>query len=460
MTRFLVLLLFICAAPLTRDALAFEEEKCIPITEKPVCIDERIEEDFGTTHCWNEKMQYRCSSKEENNCASLEENRGCNELKGECVTSSATGLCSHYSKVFVCGNKQVDENTETKIISSEFKTLKDEKDLEACDGEIKNKYCELAEETCIEKGETRNINGKDVYKDCWKWDRKYNCRTDTKVSECDALKEKDCIEKGRECIHTEDGRCEHYVVKYECENTKTEKLDCIASNFCIGDVCEEQQRNINTNFGLAVSQLGVLAQVQKDGESCGCDKTKDPDCKLHKIEGEKCKLFKGEKYICSRKTGAYNCCSQKGLLKEVFGCSAKEKELALKRQGKLCHAVGSWRGKGIKRFITKRSFCCFNSSLARIIQEQGRAQLGLGWWDEGKSKKEPNCRALTLSEIQRIDFSKIDFSEMYEALQNRAQADFGKAAKDIESKLKGYQSNTGDASNLMKEKMQRFYENN
>jgi conjugal transfer mating pair stabilization protein TraN len=453
MIRLFFVFIIICAAALSIEAKAFEEEKCIPITAKPVCVDERKEEDFGTTHCWNEKMQYRCSSKEENNCASLEENRGCNELKGECVTNSATGLCSHYNKVFACGNKQVDENTETKIISSEFKILKDEKDLEACDDEIKNKYCELVQETCLEKGETRNINGKDVYKDCWKWDRKYNCRTDTKVTECDALKDKDCIEKSRECIHTEDGRCEHYVVKYECENKKTEKLDCIASNFCIGDVCEEQQRNINPNFGLAVSQLGVLAQVQKDGESCGCDTQKDPECKSHKVEGDKCKLFKGDSFRCKSITGEYNCCSQKGFFRPLFGCSASEKELALKNKGKLCKQIGAWRGKGLERFITKRSFCCFNSPLARIIQEQGRAQLGISWGD----KKNPDCRALTLSEIQRIDFSKIDFGEMYEDLQNRAQADFGKVTKDIESKLKGYQSNTGDTSNLIKEKMQRFY---
>ncbi len=453
MIRFLAFCLFVCVAPFSREAKAFEEEKCISITEKPVCVDERREEDFGTTHCWNEKMQYRCSSKEENNCVSLEANRGCNELKGECVTSSATGLCSHYNKVFACGNKEVDENTEIKIIDSQFKILKDEKDLSSCDESIKNKYCELVQESCLEKGETRNINGKDIYKDCWKWDRKYNCRTDTKVSECDTLRDQGCVENSRECIHTEDGRCEHYIVKYECENTKTAKLDCIASHFCVGDVCEEQKRNVNTNFGLAVSQLGVLAQVQKDGEGCGCNKEKDPECKQQNIENDKCKLFKGEKFTCSKKTGSYNCCSQKGFIKPILGCNASEKELALKNNGKLCHVVGSWRGKGLERFITRKSFCCFNSPLARIIQEQGRKQLGIDWGN----KKHPDCRALTLSEIQRIDFSKIDFSEMYEDLQNRAQADFGITKKDIESKIKGYQSNMGGTQNIIKEKMQRFY---
>lgn len=460
--RLLLLSLFLVISLVANaeDKKLFEEEQCVSqIVDSCIEKSEKIIDGFKVTECWKSKSVYRCTGKEENNCISLEENRGCNEIKGDCKTKSPTGLCNHMEKLFACGNKEAGENKETKIISTEFKTLKDEKDLSGCDTEIKNKYCELAKENCIEKGETRNINGKNVYKDCWKWDRKYNCRTDTKVSECGILKEKGCIEKGRECIHTEEGRCEHYVVKYECENPMTEKLDCIASNFCIGDVCAEQQRNINTNFGLAVSQLGVLAQVQKDGESCGCDKDsrakeKDPECKLHKVEGEKCKLFKGENFRCKSITGEYNCCSQKGLFRPLFGCSASEKELALKNKGKLCKQIGVWRGKGLERFITRKSFCCFNSLLARIIQEQGRAQLGIGWGD----KKHPDCRALTLSEIQRIDFSKIDFSEMYEDLQNRAQVDFGLSKEDIESKLKSYQFNTGDASNLMKEKMQRFYE--
>lgn len=455
--KFLFLFLLLTFLFIAKAESTFKEGQCILQAAK-VCIDsgERNVDGFQIEECWKYKEVFRCSGKEENNCAAVEANRGCIEIKGDCKVKSPTGLCNYMEKLFACGNKDISENAEVKVISSEFKVLKDEKDLSVCDPEIKNKYCEIAEENCIEKGEIRNINGKEVYKDCWKWDRKYNCRTDTQINECKALQDKGCIEKQRECIHNEDGRCEHYVVKYECEQRERQELDCVASKFCVGDLCEEQRRNTNTNFGLAASYLSVLAQVQKDGERCGCNKEKDLNCKLEKVEEEKCKLFKGQKFVCSRKTGSWNCCSQKGLIKPLLGCNAHEKELALRNKGNLCTFVGSWREKGLlglKSFITKKSYCCFNSQLARIIQEQGRKQLGIGWGD----KKAPDCRPLTLSEIQRIDFSKINFGEMYHDLQNKAQANFEMSKKDIENKLKGYQSNTVETQNILKEKIQRFY---
>lgn len=75
-----------------------------------------------------------------------------------------------------------------------------------------------------------------------------------------------------------------------------------------------------------------------------------------------------------------------------------------------CHYVGSYCSKKIK-FIgcvqKKKTYCCFSSPLARIIQEQGRPQLGKGWGDP----KNPDCSGFTIDEFQKLDFSKIDFSE-------------------------------------------------
>ena len=433
----------------------FQEDQCVPQAVK-VCIDEseKIVEGFQIKECWKYKEVLRCTGKEENHCNALESNRGCNEIKGSCLSQSPTGLCNHYDKTFACGNNSIRENQEVQITDAEFNVLKDEKDLSGCDEETKNKYCEVTEENCLEKEETRNINGKEVHKECWKWDRKYNCRTDTKVSECKALQDQGCRELTRECIHQEGDRCEHYVVQYECDNKTSQTIDCQASKFCIGDVCEEKERNANKNFGLAASYLGVLSQVQKDGESCGCNKEKDPDCNSHKVEEEKCKLFKGEGFQCKRSTSQYNCCSEKGFIRPLLGCTEQEKELGLKQQAKVCHHVHKWKGKGAKKFITKNSFCCFNSALARIIQVQGRAQLGLDWGD----RKNPDCRALTLSEIQSLDFSKIKFEELYEDMREKAQKDFGLGAKDIEEKLKGYQAGQNNAQSVIKDKMKRFYE--
>lgn len=450
---FRLLLIFLIFIYNTDFSRGFDEGKCIPQTIK-TCIDEseREIEGFKVKKCWKYKEILRCSGSEENNCKAFEGNRGCNEVRGVCLKKSPTGLCNDYEKIFTCGHKNIEETKEVKLITSEFNVLRDEKDLEGCSPFIKDKYCKISEESCIEPGEMRNINGKDIYKDCWRWDRKYTCRTDTKVDDCKEFREKGCIEKNKECLHKEDDRCEHFIVEYECKNKSNNKIDCVASNFCIGGICEEQERRPNNNFGLAASYLGVLSQVQKDGESCGCNKEKDANCKIQNIEGDKCKLFKGEKLVCKRITGEYNCCAGRGFIKPLIGCKDEEKELQSKQRAKLCTYVGSWK-KGPLKLVQKKSHCCFNSSLARIIQEQGRAQLGISWGD----KKNPDCRALTLKEIQRIDFSKIDFSEIYADFQAKAKSDFSFNDKDIAKKLKGYQDNPTGLKGMIKNKMQEFY---
>jgi len=51
--------------------------------------------------------------------------------------------------------------------------------------------------------------------------------------------------------------------------------------------------------------------------------------------------------------------------------------------------------------------CCFNSPLSRIIQEQVRPQLGVSWG----SPAAPNCQGITTTQLQAVDWSKVDLSE-------------------------------------------------
>jgi conjugal transfer mating pair stabilization protein TraN len=184
-----------------------------------------------------------------------------------------------------------------------------------------------------------------------------------------------------------------------------------------------------------------------------CNQEKDLECHLQKIDEEKCKLFTGEAKQCRKITGEFNCCAEKGLIKKLVGCNKQEEDLYTKQKAKICAYIGSWRGKGLERIKQQRSYCCFNSPLARIIQEQGRAQLNIGW---GHTKN-PDCRALTLSEIQKIDFSRIDFSELYADLKDKAVRDFGVQNNDIKQKLESYRTNPDELAKTMKGKMEKFY---
>jgi conjugal transfer mating pair stabilization protein TraN len=146
----------------------------------------------------------------------------------------------------------------------------------------------------------------------------------------------------------------------------------------------------------------------------------------------------------------YNCCSDSGIIKEMIGCSDEAKDLQDKNKEKLCVFTGSWRTRSNKVWSRAQSYCCFNSRLARIIQTEGRRQLGIGWGD----RKNPDCRPLSLAEMKRIDFSKIDFSELYDELKQKATQDFAKAKAD----MKSAKFQASDFSDGINSKLKKFYE--
>jgi conjugal transfer mating pair stabilization protein TraN len=430
----------------------FTEEEC-KLTQTKYCVDysERIVDGFPTTQCWKYEQKFICASREINHCQIFEDNRGCTEVSGTCLQTTPVGSCKIFKKTFVCGN-HLETKFETKHIGTDFNIIRDEKDFSTCSEQDKNKYCEQAQETCVEGPETRNISGKDIYKDCWRWDRKYVCRTNSFIDECKDLKS-NCKEVSKECLHRSDktGECEHFEVKYECSDTTTKTKDCISSQFCIGDICKSSERSKHNDFG-SISYLSILASMKStELEGCKCPDGRT-ECNPGELDTSSCRFFTGQGNKCRHHTGEFNCCSEKGFLTDILKCSQSEKDLLQKRTFKLCHHVGSWRGKKLEFYKKWQSHCCFKSKIAKILQVSAREQLGVGWGDI----KKPDCRALTLSEIQKVDFSKIDFSDLYSEMEEKAKASIDSKKDGMKSKLENLKGN----SDLINKKINNFYKQN
>lgn len=124
------------------------------------------------------------------------------------------------------------------------------------------------------------------------------------------------------------------------------------------------------------------------------------------------KVFSGMSKRC-RSSGIEtiftNCCSMSGWF--TSWCKSEEKELKKRKETRVCHEVGEYCSKKIGLFNIcvqkKKSYCCFSSKLARIIQEQGRPMLGKGWG----SGENPDCSGFLPEDFSRLDFSRMDFSE-------------------------------------------------
>ncbi|MBK7017115.1 MAG: conjugal transfer protein TraN [Sulfuritalea sp.] len=106
------------------------------------------------------------------------------------------------------------------------------------------------------------------------------------------------------------------------------------------------------------------------------------------------------------------------LLSELLSCEQSEQLLAMHRDASLCVHVGSYCSARVPIIRTcieqTQSYCCFNSRLARIINEQGRSQVGKSWG----SGESPDCSGFTTAEFERLDFSRIDMSEFIQEISS------------------------------------------
>ena len=164
---------------------------------------------------------------------------------------------------------------------------------------------------------------------------------------------------------------------------------CGSVRWCVGGGCETVRPRSNTGFANATTRLNMA--IELGGE---------------KFDRDDMRFFTGRRRACTiRLFGLANCCRNDGLLEGLAGCSASERELARERHDGNTHYLGkrcakkTFFGVCIRR---EKVWCTFGSKLGRILQEQGRRQLGRGWGD---------CRGFTVAEIERIDFDRLDLSE-------------------------------------------------
>ena len=171
---------------------------------------------------------------------------------------------------------------------------------------------------------------------------------------------------------------------------------CGSVRYCVGAGCETVPSQSNTGFVEATTRLNMALELGGD-----------------EFDRQDMRFFTGQRRACHIKLfGLANCCKNSGLLVGLGNCSASERELAEERNAGNTHYLGTYCSK--KTFLgvcirRSRAWCVFGSKLGRILQQQGRAQLGIGW---------SSCRGLTVAEIEGIDFASLDLSEFTEDLMD------------------------------------------
>ncbi|ECG1871064.1 type-F conjugative transfer system mating-pair stabilization protein TraN [Salmonella enterica subsp. enterica] len=264
---------------------------------------------------------------------------------------------------------------------------------------------------CSEPGGTKTgvMEGKpwSLTEACWAYRDKYVTQSADNGT-CQAYVDNPaCTLATRQCaFYSGEGTCLHEYATYSCESKTSGKvMICGGDVFCLDGECDKAQSGKSNDFGEAVSQLVALAAAGKD---------------VAALNGIDVRAFTGQAKFCKKAAAGYsNCCKDSGWGQDIglAKCSSDEKALAKAKTNKLTVSVGEFCSKKVLGVCLekKRSYCQFDSKLAQIVQQQGRnGQLHISFG----SSKHPDCRGITVDELQQIKFDQLDLTNFYEDLMN------------------------------------------
>ncbi len=197
---------------------------------------------------------------------------------------------------------------------------------------------------------------------------------------------------------------------------------CGSVRYCVGADCETVRPQAGDGFVDAATKLNMVMELGGD-----------------EFDRTSLRFFTGERRACKiRFAGLANCCTNSGLLVGLGNCSTAERELAQERHDGNTRYLGEFCARRILGICVtrERRWCVFGSKLGHLLQEQGRAQLGIGWG---------SCRGLTVAEIEGIDFDALDLGEF--------TADLLDGGKDPSVAL----PDAGGTQTLMRDRVRAFY---
>jgi hypothetical protein len=317
------------------------------------------------------------------------------------------GWSMHYSHwTEYCGNRNC-TSTEAdvpKVVEESDKWIDGCTNLEDL---VDKGICRYINTSRSTQNETRMIQGEPITRDHFEEHYHYACFQPSQNS-CAVLREQGCYQIKSVCHKTVGNNCVLWQQTYSCPSGKKSAKSYRASNkenpyYLSGD-CADTSYEANNELLSAMSHLYVLREAQNNFKEFNV-------------------IFKGQHRWCTRNCLNFrDCCGSDqgwGVALHLSDCDKAEIELRTLRDKKLCVQVGTYCAERDKVFNSclrkKTSFCCYGTKLARLIQHQGRAQLGI----EFGSAEHPACEGLSPDQLSRIDFSKINFSEIFEEITNK-----------------------------------------
>ncbi|MCX7124233.1 MAG: conjugal transfer protein TraN [Gammaproteobacteria bacterium] len=232
------------------------------------------------------------------------------------------------------------------------------------------------------------------------------CTSSQTDHSCNTLITAGCSIINLQCTATFNHTCIQYQDTMSCpiKTCQNNAVICGAHSFCMNGNCYQPNPTQNQNFGKDEAQFAATSGAADSAS-----------------QSQSIQAFGGNAMSCSlAPIGFLNCCANNGWGKNIHlaSCSSQEKALGQDKENGYTIYIGTYCSHKILGICTqhRKSYCVFNGLLSKDVEQQGRVdQLGIGFG----SSNSPNCNGLSVSQLQQINFSSIDFSNLEKSLQNQ-----------------------------------------
>lgn len=296
-----------------------------------------------------------------------------------------------------------------------------------CDGDERHFNGELLSSECVESGE-RIIDGFPIHRNCWRWNERYSRLenpTFQREELCDEIEAAGCGQVAAECVVNGSDFCQQERLRYECVSVDAARHTDLCGDIlvCPDGNCGEEyqtQKDVTDDFRRAATGLAIADEIASE------------------FDHDNLTVFTGQPRTCQRKSlGFANCCRDSGWGVGIGldQCTPEEEALGQSREAGAAHYVGEYSSGSWPDERDYFVYCTYPSKLARIIVEQGNAQLVRNYGDA----RNPVCEGFTTEELESLNFNIMDFSEFISDVDEKANnaniADVDQLVNDMIEKI-------------------------
>ena len=334
------------------------------------------------------------------------------QLVSETCTRETAGLCDRVKRDYTCLNGPVDA-APAQLVERRFADF--EERLESNCADVTGESCTFFSSQISQGGSTRNINEKHVTRSWWERTHSYTCDDRGYVNSCSPYETSPVCRQSAEpvCQSYDDGRCIYASYTYTCESDTSFEADCDSEALCEDGNCDGALDEPSTDYAEASAWLNFLDDMA-DKNQCDADATAPveaegvvvEDCSSNQLNGGQTtpEIFKGEFKSCLR--GFNDCCAE-----NIAGsCRAEEHMLAEKQRAGAAAYLGWSCNYVLGGCLTVNEYwCTYDTKFARVFQQEAHVQTG----SQLKHPSANPCPALSIDELQSLDISAMDLSDIY-----------------------------------------------